>query len=342
MNDTKFPNNSFISSLGPLSLALRLRRLADRLTHESTRVYEHLDVPLEPAWYTLLLLIDRHGEQSIGSAAQLLEIRHPSMVKMSKSLEDAKLLTSSSDASDARRRVLRLTQEAKRKLPKFKKIWDAFAQTLAELADNENGSIVQQIEQLEAHLCQRGLDVRVLEDLQQQTHQIKSKNHARPTIRPTQKSDRNAVLDMARELVRSGDTYAYDPNISDNDLWEYWHPKADGSGFVAVLDDVVVGMFIIRPNHPGPGMHIANASYAVRADKRGLGLGRSMGEASLFEARRLGYCGMQFNIVISTNTAAVRLWRSLGFKIVGTIPNGFSLPGGRLVDHHIMFRKIES
>ena len=102
----------------------------------------------------------------------------------------------------------------------------------------------------------------------------------------------------------------------------------------------VVGMFVLRPNHPGPGAHVANASYAVRADRRGLGLGRAMGEASLERARALGYAAMQFNIVVSTNHAAVRLWRSLGFRVLGTVPGGFRLPSGERVDHHIIFREL--
>jgi len=102
----------------------------------------------------------------------------------------------------------------------------------------------------------------------------------------------------------------------------------------------VVGMFVLRPNHPGPGAHVANASYAVRGDRRGLGLGRAMGEASLERARALGYAAMQFNIVVSTNHAAVRLWRSLGFRVLGTVPGGFRLPSGERVDHYIMFREL--
>jgi RimJ/RimL family protein N-acetyltransferase len=32
---------------------------------------------------------------------------------------------------------------------------------------------------------------------------------------------------------------------------------------------------------------------------------------------------MQFNFVVSTNTAAVALWQKLGFAIVGTLPKAF-------------------
>ena len=148
---------------------------------------------------------------------------------------------------------------------------------------------------------------------------------------------------MARQLVDAADTYAFDPAVSDESLWEYWAPNitgVNGDGFVAELDGAVVAMFVIRPNHPGPASHVANASYAVDSSARGKGLGRAIGAESLQLAVQLGYSAMQFNIVISTNQSAVHLWQSLGFDIVGTIPAGFRLPNGTLVDHHIMYRSL--
>ncbi len=77
-----------------------------------------------------------------------------------------------------------------------------------------------------------------------------------------------------------------------------------------------------------------------RADVRGIELGRRMGEASLKLAAALGYSAMQFNTVVSTNSHAVRVWRSLGFRVVGTIPDGFRLPDGSTVSHHVMYRSL--
>ncbi|MEM9488021.1 MAG: GNAT family N-acetyltransferase [Myxococcota bacterium] len=189
-------------------------------------------------------------------------------------------------------------------------------------------------------LSRRGLDQRVLERLDPPPARSSRGLPLAPEIRPMGPSDRSAVVAIAAELVRTGDTYAYAPDTSADELWHYWHPLSNGDSFVATVADEVVGMFVIRPNHPGPGSHIANASYAVRADQRGLGVGRAMGEASLVAARELGYRAMQFNIVVSTNRAAVRLWRSLGFRIAGTIPEGFRLPSGQYVAHHILFRQL--
>ena len=47
---------------------------------------------------------------------------------------------------------------------------------------------------------------------------------------------------------------------------------------------------------------------------------------------------MQFNFVVSPNQRAVKLWESLGFVIVGRVPQAFDHPAEGLVDALIMHR----
>src|SRR5207248_134381 len=96
----------------------------------------------------------------------------------------------------------------------------------------------------------------------------------------------------------------------------------------------------LRPNHPGRGAHVATASYMVAPAARGLKVGRRLGEHSLEEARRLGFRAIQFNCVVRTNEPAVRLWKSLGFEIVGTLPEAFDHPTHGYVDAFVMHRRI--
>ena len=65
-----------------------------------------------------------------------------------------------------------------------------------------------------------------------------------------------------------------------------------------------------------------------------------MAEHCLSEARRLGFRAMQFNYVISTNTAAIRLWQDLGFEIVGTLASAFRHPDKGYVDVYVMYRSL--
>jgi L-amino acid N-acyltransferase YncA len=222
-------------------------------------------------------------------------------------------------------------------------LWEAVGEEIDELVEaNGRGGANAALATLESELDSEPLDRRVRRRLEtRRPPSVRRRgDRFRPVVRPATAADRQPVVDIARELVRSGDTYAYDPAISDAELWSYWRPQRHGDGYVAELGGAVVGAFVIRPNNPGPGAHVANASFAVRADVRGVGLGRAMGRAALGIAEELGYAGMQFNTVVTTNVHAVRLWRSLGFRIVGTVPDGFRLPDGTLVPHHIMYRRL--
>lgn len=89
---------------------------------------------------------------------------------------------------------------------------------------------------------------------------------------------------------------------------------------VAILDAKVVGTYIIKPNHIGLGSHVANGSYMVHQDHHGKKIGYKLGENSLEEAKRLGFKAMQYNIVVVANESAIRLWKKLGFEIVGQLP----------------------
>ncbi len=112
--------------------------------------------------------------------------------------------------------------------------------------------------------------------------------------------------------------------------------------YTAFCDEhIVVGSYILQPNCPDLGSHIANASYMVDPGVQGQGVGRAMGKHSILRAKELGYLAMQLNMVVSTNQAALKLWQSLGFKIIGTVPKAFNHSKLGLVDVHIMYLKLD-
>jgi DNA-binding MarR family transcriptional regulator/ribosomal protein S18 acetylase RimI-like enzyme len=335
--------STYLASLGSLGFTYRLRRLSDRLQEDGRRLYSSVGIPLEPNWHILIDFLDGEGSSSVTEASAAMGVSHPTVIELARKLEAAGLIEAAVDPSDGRRRVLSLSAHGHGLLPDFRHLWDAIERELDDVIDaTAGGDALSGLATIEAQLDSVGLDARVHHRLAAERDDPTRPRHERRSVavRAAGEGDRDALLHIARELVRSADTYAYDPSIGDEELWRYWNPVGPGDGYVASLDDGVAGMFVIRPNHAGPGAHVANASYAVRADVRGIGLGRQMGEASLDIAAALGYRAMQFNAVVSTNEHAVRLWRSLGFRIVGTIPDGFRLPDGRYVPHHIMYRGL--
>ncbi len=110
-------------------------------------------------------------------------------------------------------------------------------------------------------------------------------------------------------------------------------------GQTVVLEDqgTVLGSAKMGPNRPGHGAHIGTASFMVAPEARGRGVGRLLAEYVIGWHRDQGYRGIQFNAVVETNTAAVELWESLGFRIVGTVPEAFRSPSHGLVGLHIMY-----
>ena len=78
----------------------------------------------------------------------------------------------------------------------------------------------------------------------------------------------------------------------------------------------------------------------VASNARGWGVGRALGEYALSWAREQGYAAMQFNAVVESNHAAVRLWQALGFHIIGTVPEAFEHPTLGRVGLHVMHRRL--
>jgi L-amino acid N-acyltransferase YncA len=158
-------------------------------------------------------------------------------------------------------------------------------------------------------------------------------------IRPATEADRDAIWNIFHETIATGDTYAFDPQMSRADALAYWF-ASDTHTYAADEDRHLVGTYILRPNQLGGGAHVANAAFMVASSARGKRIGRAMAEHCLSEARRLGYRAMQFNFVVSTNESAIRLWKHLGFEIVGTLPKAFRHPQKGFVDVYVMFRSL--
>jgi GNAT superfamily N-acetyltransferase len=166
-------------------------------------------------------------------------------------------------------------------------------------------------------------------------------HHARVLIRDATPQDWPAIWPFLREIVAAGETYAYDRDMTEEQARAIWLLPPPGRTVVAVTSDgTVVGSAKMNPNHGGPAAHVASASFMVDPAHAGEGIGRALGEHALEWARAAGYRAMQFNAVVESNAAAVALWRSLGFEILATIPEGFRHPSKGYVGLHVMHRRL--
>lgn len=158
-------------------------------------------------------------------------------------------------------------------------------------------------------------------------------------IRKFEGIDEDAVWEIIRKVIGSGETYVFYPDSSREKMLGYWL-AADKQVYVAILEGTVVGTFTLKPNQADRGAHIANGSYMVSPDHGGKGIGTFMAEYSLKEAKRLGYKAIQFNIVIKSNQQAVKLWKKIGFEIIGEIPEAFNHPTLGMTNAFIMYKKL--
>lgn len=145
------------------------------------------------------------------------------------------------------------------------------------------------------------------------------------------------MWEIVREVVQARETFPYDPDMTSAEARSMWVEGASGRTVVAVFDGKIVGTAKMGPNRPGPGAHIATASFMVAAAARGRGVGTALCRDAVAWARSAGYAGVQFNAVVETNRAAVDLYRREGFDIIGTVPRSFSHPVHGRVGLHIMF-----
>jgi L-amino acid N-acyltransferase YncA len=161
-------------------------------------------------------------------------------------------------------------------------------------------------------------------------------------VRDYEDSDWPQVWPIIEQVVRAGDTFPYPTDLTEPQARPLWLDNGPGGRASVAVDEqgTVLGTAKMGPNRPGPGSHVATASYMVGEGARGRGVGRALVVDSLHWARESGYAGMQFNAVVEDNVGAVKLYLDLGFTIIGTVPEAHEMPDGRRVGLHVMYVRL--
>jgi L-amino acid N-acyltransferase YncA len=155
-------------------------------------------------------------------------------------------------------------------------------------------------------------------------------------IRAATAADWDAIWPVFRDTVAVGETYAYPEDLTSAQARDLWMTPPPGATVVLEEDGALLGTAKMGPNRPGRGDHVGTASFMVAESARGRGVGRALAEHVVSWHREQGFRAIQFNAVVETNTSAVRLWQSLGFEIVGTVPGAFRSASHGYVGLHVM------
>jgi L-amino acid N-acyltransferase YncA len=158
-----------------------------------------------------------------------------------------------------------------------------------------------------------------------------------PRIRPATDADWPRIWPFFAAIVADGESYAYPDDLSSEEARALWMESPPGVTVVLEDEGQVVGTAKMGPNRPSRGDHVGTASFMVDPTATGRGIGRALAAYAVGWHREHGYAGIQFNAVVETNTAAVHLWQSLGFHIVGTVPGAYRSQRHGRVGLHVMY-----
>jgi ribosomal protein S18 acetylase RimI-like enzyme len=159
-------------------------------------------------------------------------------------------------------------------------------------------------------------------------------------IRSYEPADWPAVWALLEPMFRSGETFPHDPAITEAEAQVAWVEQTQAVMVAVDAAGALVGSYYLRPNSLALGAHVANAGYVVAEHCRRQGIGSQLCQHSLQAARRLGFRSMQFNLVVSTNTAGIRCWQRNGFQVVGTLLGAFRHQRLGYVDALVMVQAL--
>jgi len=335
------------------------RESVNELRHNARSVVRELGL-LNDAYFEIgVTLAERHllieltmcPSPTMGEIAERLLLDKSTISRLISKAVKKGYVECVTDEKDKRKRFLQITEKGKQTLNAFEPI--AFNQTkeaLLTLTHDEIETVHKGIalyaKGLKCSRTQNKTDTKHL--IPQRDFNLETENLAEISNRLSQmgytlnlfnQKDEEALYEIFREVVDSGSQFPYECSSIEEFHRQFFTPQ----GHVYVchsLDGKVIGGFYLRANFSGRSSHIANAAYMICKAYRGKGLGSLLIKASLHLAKDLGFQAMQFNMVLSQNTLAVRLYERLGFSVVGIIPQAVRNPSGNYQDGYVMHCKL--
>jgi ribosomal protein S18 acetylase RimI-like enzyme len=161
------------------------------------------------------------------------------------------------------------------------------------------------------------------------------------TIQAMTEKDGDEVWSIMEPIIRAGETYAFPRDWSKDNALSYWCQEGH-EVFIAINTDCkkgeIVGTYFLHANQKGGGSHVSNCGYMTKSGSYGKGIARQMCSHSLEQAKQKGFRAMQYNFVVKSNERAVKLWQSMGFNIVGELPEAFLHPSLGYTSAYVMYR----
>lgn len=148
-----------VSSMGPVFLGSRLKRLAEQMQAGAARVIAEAGLPVQPTHMPLLAALDR-APMTIGQLVEAVGASQPGVTRGVGQLA-ALGLVESVPGADQRRRSVSLTPAGAAVMARARLlVWPRVGQAVTDLCAGLSGPLLDQIAGLEAALADRPLDAR--------------------------------------------------------------------------------------------------------------------------------------------------------------------------------------
>ncbi|WP_420400126.1 GNAT family N-acetyltransferase [Flagellimonas sp.] len=328
----------FLQELKHLGFTARIKRLNESIVASTVDHYSSLNLPLEPNWHVIFLLLKQHGTLTITEMAQTLGFSHPAMIKTTRKMNEQGYLEYQKDVLDQRKTLIRLSKKGKRLLPKFEKEWNRIQEVLQEVVDD---ALLKKLDTLEQNLKESSFSER---------YTIRFEEHKKDSpfiIRNALPSEFQQIGNLMVEVYSGLDGF---PKQEDQPA--YYHTLANIGDFtkkpntellVAVShSQKILGgvLYFGDMQHYGSGgtaTQMKNASgfrlLAVTSSARGLGVGKALSMACIDKAKAHGNTLMLIHSTAYMKPAR-KMYRKLGFvryPKLDFVQEGLQVHGFRLI-----------
>lgn len=150
-----------IDRSGILGIATRLQRLSDQLRRDASQIYETAGIPFEAKWFPVIFVLDAESPLTVMEITGQIGYSHPSTIHLLKELEKAKLVRSTDDKRDSRKRLIHLTPAGRDLIRRMKPIWSRIATALSDLT-HTGCPLLQTLDEVEMRLKTESLHDRTM------------------------------------------------------------------------------------------------------------------------------------------------------------------------------------
>ena len=150
-----------VRALGFLCMGSRLRRIGERLQADTQQIIDAAGLGIQAGQFPFLAAIDRAGPLTIGELAQAVGITQPGATRTTGQLLELGFVDMQPAPDDQRRRLVSLTEKGQELVDDAKRsVWPRVTTAVADLCDNLDGPILEQLAAIEDRLVEAPLKLR--------------------------------------------------------------------------------------------------------------------------------------------------------------------------------------